>query len=353
MSLEVRPRKVPSGQTVYYLTGTYLKQRVRLSLGTDNEREAKKIAARALPGLMQQIKDGQYISDNFNAAADYYVSKGGDARFLPPLREKFGRRHMNSITDAEVEEFAIEYGDERDWTNQTRNRQILTPFQAVCNAGAKRRPPLCAHRLFIRFSTEKPAVIDAPEWWIQWAIKTCVDEGQHDMARLIMFMTTTAVRISEALRVVWTDVDLDHAIIHIRKTKNSSSRRTVLIPELVRQFRAATDHLQKVFPFATKDVVTKRITAMCKRHGQPYYSTHQFGRHAFARRLLVDKGASLLMVKEAGGWRSLQVVVDNYGHLEHTHTEQLVRDVGEAFSSDYLAATQAQLLGETSIKTVT
>jgi hypothetical protein len=59
-----------------------------------------------------------------------------------------------------------------------------------------------------------------------------------------------------------------------------------------------------------------------------YYTSHRVGRHAFAARLLAE-GKSLRFVMEAGGWATIQIVAETYGHLERSYVDDALRETGD------------------------
>lgn len=335
MAIEPKPRKLKDGSIVYYLRGRYLKTDINHSLGVSTKAEADKLAAQILPNLLQRIRDNQLRSDTFAGVAAAYVAHGNPSdRHLQRLVAAFGSQRTNDITDDAVKAWANAQRAKNGapWKAATKNRQALTPFQAVCNFGARQKPPKCMMRLIEDFPPQKTTIVAAPEDWIKWVIPQMVHDGHPALAALILFMTTTAARVSEALRVEWRDVNLETGEALLRQTKGKrggNPRLVKLAPSLVAAMHVLAGGKPinwltgRVFTYANRSSVEHLLKRRCAVHGKPYYSSHQWGRHAFAERLL-RMNKSLVMVKEAGGWRSLQVLVDNYGHLERTHVSETI-----------------------------
>jgi site-specific recombinase XerD len=82
----------------------------------------------------------------------------------------------------------------------------------------------------------------------------------------------------------------------------------------------------KVFSFSDKQNVYRSLRGACKRAGVPYHSTHPAGRHTFGKRIL-RAGHSLKLLQEAGGWNSIRMPAENYGHLETSHVRGAVLDL--------------------------
>ncbi|HMN37496.1 MAG TPA: tyrosine-type recombinase/integrase [Hyphomicrobium sp.] len=90
-----------------------------------------------------------------------------------------------------------------------------------------------------------------------------------------------------------------------------------------------------VFGYAGRWSVNQAIKRVCANADPAlkYYSSHKLGRHAFATRLL-DSGKSLQHVKDAGGWASIQIVSDAYGHLEVNETHAAILDRGSVVARE-------------------
>ncbi len=70
------------------------------------------------------------------------------------------------------------------------------------------------------------------------------------------------------------------------------------------------------------------VREACQAAGLDYYAPHEFGRHAFATRML-RAGYSLQYVKDAGGWKTIEVLSKLYGHLERKEWTAGVHSVGD------------------------
>jgi site-specific recombinase XerD len=86
-----------------------------------------------------------------------------------------------------------------------------------------------------------------------------------------------------------------------------------------------------LFGFASRYTANQALKRVCQRHGLPFYSFHKAGRHSFASRLLRE-GKSLKFVAEAGGWASIKMPAEIYGHLEKSDIEQQVKESQERWS---------------------
>lgn len=342
--LQCKPRsRKETDARVYYITGRYLGVKVNVSLGTEDEREANRLFDVVLPDVLRRIRDGHYASDTFGKLAQDYIAKGKSDRFLQPLIDKFGHAKVNDIADSDVLKFLDEYGAKHRWSAQTKNRQGLTPFQAVCNWGARQRPQRCHARLIEPYTFDKQPVIAAPDAWLFAVLDACEGQMHLKMRALILLLCITASRISEALRIEWHHVHLEEGWALLERTKSRKGkprpRRLTLPQVLVDALRAIKPDVsdadligKPVFPWSHRSGVAVRLKAICRRAKLPYYSSHKWGRHKFAEHMLRSK-MPLSAVKDGGGWASLSVVVDNYGFMEESYTSELIRANADRLAS--------------------
>lgn len=72
---------------------------------------------------------------------------------------------------------------------------------------------------------------------------------QMDMVDLIEFIAGTGVRISEAIGLDWSDVDLDAGTVTVRKSKTTAGERCITVPASVRAVLAGRERRDgPVFP---------------------------------------------------------------------------------------------------------
>jgi site-specific recombinase XerD len=77
--------------------------------------------------------------------------------------------------------------------------------------------------------------------------------------------------------------------------------------------------------------------------GMPYHGPHAIGRHSFATRML-RAGYSLHHVKESGGWATIEMVSQRYGHLAKREMTAAVHEVGASWLGE--TATRGGKVGE-------
>lgn len=153
-------------------------------------------------------------------------------------------------------------------------------------------------------------------------IKTSAAGQARNCANLFRFLAFAGLRIDEARHVVWSDVDFEKGLLHVRITKNGKDRWIPLnssLRQLLEEMRAerakeSSDktvmqvfECQKSIDRAAKLVGAKRIT-------------HHDLRHLFATRG-IEAGVDIPTVSR---WLGHQdggaLCMKTYGHLRDEHS---------------------------------
>lgn len=297
---------------------------VRESTGTTSRVEAETYRDR----LRQEIIDRETLGPahglTFADCVVIYVEKGGEKRFLKPILERFGTTKVKDLRAADVSAFAAEhYGH---MTPASVKRMYYTPLNAVIRRGCKENDlPV---RSFEPPRVEHKAVENAPlDWFPQFFAA-----AHFRVAATVLFLTTTGRRVTETCNLKVGDCDLIEGRALIRKTKSGKPKVIPLtgpmvaaISKLIEIDGSGPD--DTVFGYASRWSVNQAIERVCQKAGIKYYSSHRLGRHSFAARVL-GAGYDIKRLKEAGGWATLQVVSETYGHLERSEVDRLVLEVG-------------------------
>lgn len=298
---------------VWYARGSINGKRYFESSGTSSREHAEAWRRRR----ETEILDGSYFAEGntiFAEAVLVYMEKGGEGRYVDPLLRVWGKLKLNEITPAEVSRVSREMFAEK--SPATVKRQLYVPLNAIMRrAHEANMAPL------YRFSPPdvklKPALYADDQW-----LRAFVHHAHFQISAIVMFMSLTAARVTEACLLEPKDVFPDRGECLLRITKNGKPRVVALAPETVELLQRAMKHCAKkidgtvrVFGYASRFSVNQAIERVCKRAGLPYLSSHKVGRHSFAARML-SQGNSLKVVQEAGGWASITVLSAVYGHLE-------------------------------------
>lgn len=267
----------------------------------------------------------------FTAGAESYVAHGGQARFMPPIIEYFGGTPMPSITPFDIKQMALQlYPSQK---NSTRNRQALAPARAVMIHGYERG--WCNLMRLPNFRQDPPRrKVPASIPWLQIFVRQCDRDGLPHLAALVMFMSQTGARVSEAINLRWAEVDLMARRVLLLKTKTSTNSKRGLTDALAKRLIDLAVGQQpddRVFRFSSRWSVNERIGAVCRRAEIAYKSPHVCGRHAFATNAMA-MGADIREAMDAGGWKSVDIFIGIYVHVNEA--ERLVANRFNSISFD-------------------
>jgi integrase len=197
----------------YYVRGTEFGIYLKRSTKTSDKREAQGF-------LKQWREEAKRISVSgpkrealtFAGAAISYMQSGRSKLFLAPLIEHFGDTPLDEIGQREVDAASAVLGGDRQ--PQTNNRLVYTPTIAILrHAGVRvnlRRPKMLASGRRIEWLTPDAA----------FSLLKAAEDIDARLGALLCFLLYTGVRLSEALRIEWKDVDLSQSTATIGKTKN-------------------------------------------------------------------------------------------------------------------------------------
>jgi len=247
----------------------------------------------------------------FRDAAESYVQHGGEAKHLERIMPFLGDTPLDEIAPFDITELAKQlYPTQK---NATRNRQVIMPARAVIYHAAQRR--WAPHYRIMSFKEDppmrkKPA---SPEW-LHLFFRQADREGAFHIAALILFMSTTGARVSEALRLEWPQVDLVGRTALLLHTKTETNSLRYLTDQMVGRLYALKETApagKPVFRMKCRHSVNERIGVICQHAEIEYKPSHTCGRHSMASNAMA-LGGDIKSTMIAGGWRSVPVFLGIY-----------------------------------------
>ncbi len=217
---------------VWYLRGAVREQRVYETTGTTDEKAAEAIRIKREAELLEQSVFGRKAVATFEQAALSYIETGKFDRYIGEYDPETGKwsgvigffwgRKLHTIRQADLDRAAQKLMP--DAKGQSRNRNVYTPFIAVWNHAA--RQEMCEMRRWIR-----PKVLDAQKrrYATLDEIETLEAAAPPHLRPLVVFLTYTGARLTEALELDWSDIDLQHRWCVFRKTKRKGESRGVAL----------------------------------------------------------------------------------------------------------------------------
>jgi integrase len=245
-----------------------------------------------------------------DAALTYVKTRGKPDRFLPKLVGYFAETPISEINQTLA--VAAAHRLYPGASAATHVRAVFAPLTTVLRLSGV-RPDFKLPRI----ERKLPRV--PPEEWFDTVLPRC----DNQLAALLIFITLTGRRITEALQAI----DNGDGTATIGRAKNGKPV-TIFVPDFCRDLLGPGAAGLRLFSYGDRHNVYRALRPVCKRAGVPYYGTHSLGRHAFTTRLLKE-GWSVKHVAVAGGWATPRMVLERYGHVEHSEVQEDVRRVGQ------------------------
>ena len=306
----------PGRSPFYRVRGTEFGIYLDRSTQTGDRRSAQKFLAQWKDEAKRAaLEGGRKPKATFASASLAYMQADRSTRFLAPLIEHFGETPLHEIGQAEIDAAAVAlYPDAKP---ATRNRQVYSPVSAILrHAGVTlplRRPKgaLGERRL---------------DWLRPDDAFRLLEEAEAIDARLgalLGFLLYTGVRLSEALRLEWKDVDLDRASATIGRTKNGQAVTVHLSKSVVGSLAGLGDDPEgngrrgRVFRLGK----TGRLYLLLARATEqanivlPPRSAFHVLRHTHATWRRLYTGADTSALVETGLWKSRNAAA-RYEHVD-------------------------------------
>lgn len=278
-------------------------KRVRQSAKTRDPKQAEAERAALEAKLWKVHHYGAEAVMTFDAGAVAYASHGGETRYLMPIARMLEGVRLKDINSATIRDMAVKLYPKAK--PATRNRQAITPAQAVINFCHEQGwcPPIRVSR----FPVEKPKRKAVRADYLE-ALKPHLP---HRLYVLMMFLHQTGRRVGEAvgLEPEW----IVGRVVHIPKTKNGDAARVVMTEALAEMVHALEPRHGRIFGYSSHYSVYNTLRRAAAKAGVEYLGTHQPGRHSFAT-TLHDAGWQSSAIAEAGGWKSVGLVASTYEH---------------------------------------
>lgn len=290
---------------IWWLDGSVDGQRIRESTGTSNRKDAEELAAKRERELHVEKVYGTEAILTFGAATGYYLDAGKSDRYIAPIFARWERKLVREIKPGNVVDLARKLYPNAG--PATRNRQVITPVQAIINHSAKRG--LCSPVRFERLKVPAKPRRVASELWLS----KFMEHANPRMGALALFMTMTGARISEAVALDWAEVDLAACTAVLLKTKNGDTRTATLPSPLVQVLSELPGKKEKgkVFGYKSRQSIQTAWATAEKRAQIEHIPPHDAGRRLFAT-LMIRSGVDAVTVAKAGGWKSQRLVVEVY-----------------------------------------
>lgn len=308
------PLKLYRRNEIWHYRGTVAGRRIRGSTQTANKDRAKQIASAREEREWKSSHYGPETVVTFADAAMLYRKAEKPTRFLETIEDYWKDTPVKQITSEAVRQSAIVLCPKAK--GATRNRNVIVPTQAIINHAA--RLELCRHLKVTRFPVVAKKKEPATWEWIQ----AFMAEASPHMGALACFMFLTGARISDAIDVLWSDVDLQARRATIRQGKLGGEERQAHLPPAlvvaIANIPSNREPSAKVFQYSSRDTA-KPIWFAVIRRAKIKRLTYHSCRHGFATAML-HAGIDPITTAKLGGWKDAKHVFATYGHAMEDDT---------------------------------
>ena len=309
MPLKLFKRKTSTGY-IWHYRGKVGSDYLRGTTGTASKADAARIAAEV---EREHVKRGLAGPQDltFPEAVVLYEKAGKgqsrqDRMYITRLLEHWKDARVRDMTAGAIRQAAIEIHP--DASGATRNRQVITPTQAIINhcAELERCPPIRVKRFKFVAKKKKPVTLD-------WLDTFCA-HAEPVSAALAVTMFGVGCRISEARRIEWKDIDFSSRTITIHDHKTQRERIAHMPPRLL---VALANLPRDRAPFGYPETSMRRawdraIAAAAEAQEEFVRLTFHSCRHGLATALL-RKGVDPKTASDLVGM-SVQVFITTYAH---------------------------------------
>jgi integrase len=301
----------------------YERRQHSLAEGTAAQRKAE---TDRLNAAYEEDASRSYRPITFAIALTNYLDAGHP---LPLYAEKL-IQHLGSRPCIEIDDSAILAARRAmfkpDAAPSYINRHLYTPVVAVLSMALREHAPRLTRPKGHKDRAERTHIEIPPDSWFP---AVTAHMGVNTRC-LVYFLTLHGRRLGDALGRKPGDFDADRGTLAIGRTKNGEPMMVDLHPRLV-PMMLELPRRKWLFGSGPNGAsnVRRDVREACQAAGLDYYAPHEFGRHAFATRML-RAGYSLQYVKDAGGWKTIEVLSKLYGHLERKEWVAGVHSVGDS-----------------------
>lgn len=313
---------------VWYISGSLDGTRLRKSCRTKNRDIAEAILRDTLNAVSDEAVLGREGVTTFKDALDRYRHDKPDVpepHYMGKIAEMLGdmrcaaidQKTMTDVEDALFKSVSV----------KTRRRHLYVPVAAVIrHAHSKGVAPLPRFKVPTVSKRADKAIAWADDDWIKKFLS--VIECPR-LRAFVLLVTTTGLRAGEACQLRSSTVDWERREFVIKDKRGKFAK--VIIPDVAYDAMLPLKGSDgRLFGFVGNGSANQAVERICLRNKLRVYTTKQFGRHAFATRLLMA-GVSLKKVAVAGRWSSTQMPDMVYGHVTVEDVMDDVNKVGERF----------------------
>lgn len=305
---------------IFYVRGTVRGRRIYETAGTSERQLAEAYRAKREAELFEASVFGERAVVSFRRAAlsylDFQPRSERTKDYVARLVDHFADTRLGKIDQAEADR-SVEKIVGLNAAPATKVRVVYTPLTAILTHAARR--DWCAAPSF----ETPPTPPGKTRWLTPTEAEALIGAAAAHLRPMLTFYLCTGARVSEAIELPWSDVDLAAGRAVLRDTKNGHDRVAALPPAAVATMAAMPHREGRVFrrddgePYVDRErweggqIKTAFRTARTRaqiRELTPHDLRHTWATWFYAL------SKDLLLLKSEGGWRTLSMV-ERYAHL--------------------------------------
>lgn len=309
-------------------------RRVRRSSGTSEEAAAREWADTLKASLWRESRLGERRAVSWDEAVLSWLAEKADKASLETdkdrlrwLTKRLQGKPLEAITTRLLRELSALLVDS-GLTNATANRYMAVVSGVLHHArdqewlaAVPKIPYRAEPKRRIRFLKDEAQ-----------ADKLIAELPKH-VRPMSRFALATGLRRHNVTHLEWSSVDLKRRVAWYYPDEMKAGKalscplNADALEVLEEQLRAPKRHKRWVFPYRggpVHDVTTRAWHEACTRAGIRDFTFHDF-RHTWAS-WHVQRGTPLEVLKELGGWQTLEMVL-RYGHFGSSHLSEWAKNV--------------------------
>lgn len=284
----------------YRVRGTEHGVYVDKSTGVSDRKVAQRILNEWKAEAQRQAIAGPAKRTTFAEAAISYMEAGGEKRFLAPLLKQLGNGLLVDIGQSDVDAAAATLYPNA--TPATRNRQVYSPLSAILKHAGIEKP----------FKRPKGSQGTPRLAWLRPEEAMRLLEASESVdarfGALCTFLLYTGCRLSEALRLKWSDVNIEESFAYVGRTKNGDPRAVYLPVSVVTAVRDLPRNAGSVFSLSKCGRTYAMLSSAGIRAGVgiPDRVAFHIFRHTYGAWMRRYSGLDTTGLVATGAWRSRQ-----------------------------------------------
>jgi integrase len=306
-------------------------ERIRRTTGTKDKKAAQEYHDKVKSDLWRQSKLGQLPETIFDEAALPFLESAVDqpdyatkVRHISYWREYYSGKPLASITAHSVFDnlpthFSRQEGGQKYKVSQSTKNRYITTMVSLLN--------FCVQMGWL---DKAPAIKKYKEpsnrvkWLTREQANKMLDALSLDWLRdICRFALATGMRAGEIFGLTWQQVDIVKSMAWLEADQTKAARARV-VPLNVDAIKVLRDRLGKSNSYIftrpsglrVTEVDRRALNAAFKAAGVSGFRFHDL-RHTWAS-WHVQAGTPLFVLKELGGWNTLEMV-KRYAHLAESH----------------------------------